>query len=161
MAIKNAAERLARQLVHYFVEPPSVTALADMLSDSPLAMLKPAKGNSVLIMMDTNSYGESDTQPRHRACPIANDWFKKVLRAVRIARTGKDEGPLGPNEIYMCINAGKDRKRLFMKPLLTHDAKGKNPSRTVVGILVSSLSLCSEFSTASFSWVTYPVMHFH
>ena len=114
MAIKNAAERLARQLVHYFVEPPSVTALADMLSDSPLAMLKPAKGNSVLIMMDTNSYGESDTQPRHRACPIANDWFKKVLRAVRIARTGKDEGTLGPNEIYMCINAGKDRKRLFM-----------------------------------------------
>ena len=93
MAIKNAAERLARQLVHYFVEPPSVTALADMLSDSPLAMLKPAKGNSVLIMMYTNSYGESDTQPRHRACPIANDWFKKVLRAVRIARTGKDEGP--------------------------------------------------------------------
>lgn len=139
VAIKNAAERLARQLVHFFVEPPSVTALSDMLKDSPLAMLKPSKGNLVLILMDTNAYGEADTQPKHRACPIANDWFKKCVRAIRLARTGKEDGDIPHNELYMMINGGKDRKRFFLKPLLTGDARGKDPARTVVRILISSL----------------------
>ena len=77
-AVVAMVDRLQQLLVHFVIEPPSATALTDLLKASPLATIEPSPGATVLFLIDCNDFGESDVQPRLRACPMSLDMcFKK------------------------------------------------------------------------------------
>ena len=134
-AVQAAADRLERQLVHLIVEPPSVTALQELLASAPLATIKPAPGGQCLILIDCNVFGEADSQPHLRSCPMPQELFKKWLHSIRAARGGSSDTPLEAGDIYMCFNGTKDRKRNFTKPLGVVKT-GKDPDRTVTQVVL-------------------------
>ena len=131
-AVHSAAARLETQLVQLVIEPPSLTALTELLKTSALATLKPDTGRNCLILIDCNVFGEADSQPHLRMCPMSQDLFRKWLRAIRDARgaTAEDD-PLNYGDIFLCFNGAKDRKRIFSKPLAS-SLSGKDQKRTVV-----------------------------
>ena len=132
-AVHLAADKLENQLVQLVLEPPSVTALTELLKTSVLATLKPSAGATCLILIDCNVFGSSDTQPHLRMCPMSQDIFRKWLRAIRDARGAESEtDPLNYGDLYLCFNGTKDRKRIFKKPLASSAVGGKDPSRTVL-----------------------------
>ena len=132
-AVHSAASRLESQLVQLVVEPPSVSALTELLKASALAPLMPVTRTTCLILVDCNVFGESDSQPHLRMCPMSQDIFRKWLHSIRQARGAASEtGPLPYGDIYLCFNGAKDRKRIFCKPLASPQAQGgKDPKRTV------------------------------
>lgn len=131
--VTEAASRLQRQLLQFVVEPPTQSSLAELLKACPLATIEPNLGNTFLVVMDCNCWGEADTQPNHRVAPIGTDIFKKYMKSIRTAREGPDcdNTPLKKGDLYICFNAAKDRKRLFSKPLHCSDKVGKDPARTL------------------------------
>ena len=63
-AIEQTADRLARRLTMFVVEPPTQQNLGDLIAASPLANVKatPETGNAI-VLMDCNTCGETDAQP--------------------------------------------------------------------------------------------------
>lgn len=130
-ALKDAAIRLARRLCFYCVEPPSQAGIGDLIKASPLGSVRacPDTGN-VLILLDCNCYGETDSKPHLRQCPMPKAVFDKLLKGVIQGRYNVEETPeqLHLGDIFLCFDAGKDRRRLFMKPL-TVKKGAKDPNR--------------------------------
>ena len=128
----EAAHRLQRQLLQFVVEPPTPANLLELLKACPLATIEPNLGNTFMVLMDCNCWGEADSQPLHRVAPIGPEIFKKYLKSIRTARGGLDEStPLKKGDLYICFNAAKDRKRIFSKPLHCDGKVGKDPERTL------------------------------
>jgi hypothetical protein len=112
-AIEHTADRLARCLTTFVVEPQTQQNLGDLIAASPLANVKatPETGN-VIVLMDCNTYGERDVQPDLRQRPIAVEVMKKLLRGVLIGRFGNVEPQhLRAGDVFICIDGGRDRKR--------------------------------------------------
>jgi hypothetical protein len=128
----EATNKVIRQNFAFIEEPHSFTALRDLFQATPLAMLMPSsESGNVLILLDLNSYGETDSRPDRRTCPVHADKISSLIRATVAARYGKED----PTELYLgeywaCFSGGKDRKRTFVKPLQTPSMKkGKDPAR--------------------------------
>ena len=81
--IEQTADRLARRLTLFVVEPRTQQNLGDLIAASPLANVKatPETGDAI-VLMDCNTYAETDVQPDLRQCPIAVEVMKKLLRGV-------------------------------------------------------------------------------
>ena len=95
-------------------------------------MVKASKeSGNVWINFDVNCFGEVDSQPEKRPCPIGKDKLDIPLRAIFCARHGQDEpDQVQLGDLYVMFSGGKDRKRLFLKSLKT---KGKAKSGTKLG----------------------------
>ena len=129
--VNEAADRLMRHLVYLGVEPTTQCGIADIIKASPLGTVQaaPESGN-VLIMVDCNTYGETDSQPALRKCPMGKNVFDKLLKGVLEGRCGSAEpDKLQNGDIFMCVDAGKDRRRIFAKPLSVPRC-GKDPDRS-------------------------------
>ncbi len=130
--LNDAATSLTKRLTVYLEEPASFTALRDNLQREPLATVMASReSGNVMVLADCNTYGETDSRPDRRTCPIHKDKLDILLRAIVAARHGTDTpDELHIGDLYCCINAGKDRKRLFTKPLQNPNMKkGKDPNR--------------------------------
>ena len=140
-AIEQAADRLARRLVTFAVEPQSQTAISDLISSAPLANVKAtSQTGNVMILLDCNTFGETDVQPDVRACPINQEVFKKWTRGILQGRLGTaDPEALGDGDIFICIDGGRDRKRVFLKHLLNAKV-GKDVKRTVCHTLMMHMT---------------------
>ena len=133
-AKNDAAERLERTLVQFAVEPKTLADLVAILEASPLALVAGRDGAHVLILMDCNCFGESDSRPKTRSCPIGKQVFTKFTEATLQARQGIQAGnPLDyiqKGDVYFCIDGGKERRRQFTKSL-TIKAGPKDPKRNI------------------------------
>ena len=140
--IEAAAKRLAQRLVSLHTEPATQQQLAAIIETSPLGNVKPSvdTGN-VIVLIDCNSFGESDAQPMYRVCPMnPPHTFQKFLRATLLGRCGSAEPMSLPGgTLFMCIDGGRERKRVFMKPLVTKKI-GTDPERTVCHTLTMHMS---------------------
>ena len=138
--VSNSANALERKLVRFLVEPTSGTALTSALHDCNLATIMPSDGQRFLVLIDCNTFGEPDSQPQHRVCPMSSDVFNKWLKSLKDARYGEEKPLLclPASDLFMCINAGKDRKRMFSKALIL-EKSGKYPQRTQVLITMVHL----------------------
>lgn len=87
----------------------------------------------VLILLDCNVWGEADHAPDKRVVPMSKDKMDLPLRSLLAARQGTDEpDQLQYGDFYCCFAAGKDRRRIFMKPLRNSNMrKGRDRHRTV------------------------------
>ena len=85
------------------VEPPSMSALTELLKTSALAALMPVTGTTCLILVDCHVFGESDSQPHLRMCPMSQDLFRKLLHSIRQARgaASVETDPLTYGDIYL------------------------------------------------------------
>ena len=83
----------------------------------PLMSVKTsANSGKVMFLIDCNTYGETDSQPHLRACPMGKTIFEKWHRAILDARYGTPEPDhLKLGEVFCCIDGGKDRKRVATK----------------------------------------------
>ena len=133
----KACKLLKTQRTHFIVEPSSgnnlnVDALASALAATPLATVSAsADSGQVLILMDTNTYGETDHQPQVRVCPVAPKRIQDLARSVLKARCGSDTpDALKLGDLWCLINGGKDRKRAFTKPLSVVAKSGRDKDRT-------------------------------
>ncbi len=144
-AIERAADRLARRLVSISVEPSSQQGIADLVKECPLANVKATSDTgNVIVLVDCNAYGETDVQPEIRPCPMSPDIFKKWIRGVLQGRYGSAEpAALREGDIFLCIDGGRDRKRIFMKGL-TNAKTGKDPERIVCQALVMSMRMAER-----------------
>ena len=133
-AKNDAAERLERTLVQFTVEPKTLADLVAILEASPLALVAGRDGAHVLILMDCNCFGESDSRPKTRSCPIGKQVFTKFTEATLQARQGIQAGnPLDyiqKGDVYFCIDGGKERRRQFTKSLNVK-AGPKDPKRNI------------------------------
>ena len=129
--VLQAAGRLNSQLFSLLVEPATQANLTERLKTCSLANIEPNVGTTLLVLVDCNVFGEADSQPRHRATSMKQDIFTKWLRSIRSARGGSDDTPLRKDDLFLCFNATKDRKRIFSKPLQCPDKSKKDPERTV------------------------------
>ena len=68
------------------IEPPSMSALTELLKTSALATLMPLAGTTCLILVDCNVLGESDSRPHLRMCPMSQNICRKWLHSIRQAR---------------------------------------------------------------------------
>ena len=108
---------LQRKLSSYVVQPTTQTGLAELVNVNPLANVSggPQSGN-VLIWTDCNTWGEADSRPRQRTCPIGNTVFQTNFRGLLTGRCGAPEPTcLPPHEIYVTVSGGKDRRRMATK----------------------------------------------
>ena len=97
-ALEAAADRMERHMTLICVEPQSQTALAELLQASPLGTVLATKDSgNVMILVDCNTYGETDVQPALRACPMGSKIFQQWFRAVLQARHGSDE----PDQLHI------------------------------------------------------------
>ena len=127
-----AAARVAKNIFSFIEEPPSFTGLRDAFAANPLCTVMGSKDSgNVLILLDCNVFGETDARQDLRTCPIGNDKFDTLLRAIIAARHGREDPPeLHVGDFYMCINGGKNRKRSFLKPMQNPNMKkGKDKNR--------------------------------
>ena len=148
----NAAARLARDLTYFAVEGSTQASIAEIIKASALGtVLGSVETGHVLILFDANCWGETDSQPHIRRCPIHEKHIEKVCKAVLLARTGKvlpDHLPVG--DLYCFFDGGVDRKRLFKKHLATNATAKKDPDRTIaksVTVFVDEASLRSRRGT--------------
>lgn len=136
--LDQATERTMRKLIAYIEESQSFTALRDLFSATPLAMIQPsAESGNVMILGDMNTFGETDSRPDRRSCPIAKDKIENLLRAIVSARYGREDPPqLTVGEFYCCISGGRDRKRTWTKPLQNANMKkGRDPNRLFTRVI--------------------------
>ena len=135
--MQSSVDRICRTNSFFAVEPTSHPALVDLIKSCPLGTVNSfGDGGNTMILADCNVYGETDAQPKRRSCPIGGPVFKAWHRAVLEARTGKDEpAHLQLGDIFVCIDGGKDRKRVFTRPLLG-TKKGKDINRTFIRSIV-------------------------
>jgi hypothetical protein len=114
------------------VEQKTLAATTEVLKATPLATVRAADSSGpVMILMDCNVYGASDSNDKLRKCPMGKEIFQKLLKAVLHARQGDDEelpDKLQIGDIYVMLDGGKERVRLFQKPLQVKKT-GKDPDR--------------------------------
>ena len=143
-ALDQAADSVKRRLSHYCIEPPSVTALAELLKH-PLAAVKRTGDNmgNVVFLIDCNSFGSVDARAEVRQCPIPDKQWATWLKGVLLARAGDQEPPqLLFGDVFICIDGGRSRKRLFQKPLVCTKT-GADKGRTLVRALTLYISEAS------------------
>ena len=106
--------------------------MADMLKAPPLGSVRGGhQSGNVLIYADMNSYGDTDHQPHLRPCPLDPKTIKKWVGAALEARCGSQEPDhLLPNDIFLCINGGKDRRAAWCRQLMAVKVGGKDPNRS-------------------------------
>ena len=100
---------------------------------SPLGSIKASPDSGkVLILFDCNTYGETDSKPHLRVVPINRSSFDKLLKGVLQGRqhTSNPES-MAVGDIYMCMDAGKERRRLFTNPLKVPTKGQQDPNRNV------------------------------
>jgi hypothetical protein len=134
-------DRLERQLVFIGVEPQNDPALVSLIQASPLAMVKPsAETGNVMVLVDCNVYGETDHRPWLRKVPMAPVIFTRFFRCLLTAWHDTPEPEcLRTGVIFVCISAGLERKRIFLKPLM-NALKGKDENKNKVRTLSLYLS---------------------
>jgi hypothetical protein len=109
-----------------------------MFSSTPLACIQPsADSGNVLVLIDCNVFGETDSRPDRRTCPIPRDKIETLIRALVAARYGKeDPDKLVIGELYALLSAGKDRKRSLVKPLANPNMKkGRDANRLFTRVI--------------------------
>ena len=124
-ALLDGTTRLMKQQAAFLMEQVSFNSMKALFEDTPLSIVKASdESGNVLILWDCNTWGEADHRPDMRVCPIGKDRFDVMLRALIAARHGvENPDVLNHGELYLCVSGGKDRKRLFLKPI-------KNPAMT-------------------------------
>ncbi len=127
-ALQESAQRLMHHMTAFLMEPDNATGMKDLIQQCPLTNMTGKAKNHVLVLIDTNIYGETDVQARARVCPIPRTFWQKTLRGTwsgrsRVGGSNSDQPEhMNDYEIYMCFDGGKDRKRQF-KQQLTCDAR--------------------------------------
>ena len=138
-SLKETAGRWMSHMSTFMTEPQSFTDMKELIVQCPLTNMKGKVRNHVLILVDTNVYGETDVQPRTRVCPIPKTFWNKTLKGAWTGRAkagGSDsDNPRHMNdyEIWMMWDSGKDRKRMFKQQLLLHgnDPQAKDRKMSV------------------------------
>ena len=135
--LHNYCDGVKRKLSCYVVQPENQTGIAEIVKVSPLANVKPsAASGNVMILWDTNVWGESDCKPRNRVVAVSGKVFQVVNRGLLAGRCGTaepDSLPVG--ELFVTINAGKDRKRIATKDLKCPATGGNGKTATEVKTL--------------------------
>ena len=107
---------------------------------SDAAELGPPETGNAIVLMDCNTYGETDVQPDLRQCPIAVELTKKLLRGVLLGRLGDVEPQhLRAGDVPMGIDGGRCRKRNFCT-WLNGAVGGKDPDRSTTHSLATHVS---------------------
>ena len=115
--IADRVDLMAKQLTVFAKDPVTQTGIKDLILAHPLTNVKARSDGKVMILIDCNAFGEADSQPNLRVCPMGNILFRSWLRGVLEARCGNAEPEaLNPHEIFICFNGGKDRRRSFYRP---------------------------------------------
>ena len=133
-ALSDAVSRLTKQQCSFLIEASSYDGMRQLFEGCPLAMVRASnESGNVLVLFDANVWGTTDHRPDRRAVPIGKDKFDIPLRAVIAARHGAAEPEsLHLGDIYTCVSGGRDRKRLFTKPIKNDNMKGgRDKHRTV------------------------------
>eukprot|EP00973_Karenia_brevis_P077956 10829982-Karenia_brevis.AAC.1 len=124
----------------------SFDTLVQLFSANPLFTVQPnLESGNVMILFDCNTFGVTDVQACKRVCPVGKDKIDIPVRALLKARQGTDEpAKLTVGDIYTCFDGGKDRKRLFVKPLKNPNMKsGRDRNRTFMRTLLMHVSEAS------------------
>ena len=133
------------RLMAFIEETPSLTSNRDSLQNEPLAMIQESECGNVLILFDCNVWGETDSRPDLRACPIHADKMGNSFKSAAQARyQGADPDRLMVGDIFCLIDGGKDRKRHFLKAFSGLSpgkvGKGKDPNKTVIKTIMLHVS---------------------
>ena len=144
---KILAVNTRQQFAKLVVEPPHLTELVELLNAAPLAALKcdSGDGGNMLILCDTNGYGEARHRPDIRKPPIPRASITKLVNAVKTVgakdHAGDDEAQslLRPGDVWCVIDAGKNRDKMFFR-MLRPNAKG-HPTRSVEGKTIKCKTL--------------------
>jgi hypothetical protein len=128
--LQEHCARLKKQLVHLAVEPPDRGALVELLKANPLAMVEASRDSgNVMFLLDCNCWGETDHRPWIRKVPVHKHVFEKYFKSVLEARCGSpDPEHLLVGDIFVMVDAGKERKRLFTKNMQVQKTGYKEPS---------------------------------
>ena len=134
------ADQNIQQYVTLIVEPEIKTALIELLKASTIAKTSFANSDgNMLILADTNGYGEAAHCPSVRKAPLPIAHFTKLIDAVRDVRSTVSDPPvaagaLAIGDIYCLIDAGqKNRRPLFLKLLKgTQQPKKRADGKTTV-----------------------------
>ena len=129
-SLGSSGIRLQNQQSAFINEVASFDGMKQAFEVTPLALVKPGpETGNLLVLMDCNCWGETDSQPHRRATPMSKEKFDIPMRALLAARYGTDEPTaLQKGEFWMCIDGGKDRKRHFVK-VLKHPKMQKGRER--------------------------------
>ena len=101
-------------------------SLAQLFSRRPLYKYK-------MVLLDSNSAGETDHQPMIRPPPLPQDRWKNIVVPTLQCLTGMDEPSFVPPGVIFClIDGGKDRRRIFLKDIPSGNAtkKKRDPNKT-------------------------------
>jgi hypothetical protein len=133
-ALSDAVSRLTQQQCSFLIEASSYDGMRQLFEGCPLAMVRASnESGNVLVLFDANVWGVTDHRPHQRSVPIGKDKLDVPLRAVIAARHGTAEPEsLHLGDLYTCVSGGRDRKRLFTKPIKNDNMKrGREKNRTV------------------------------
>ena len=98
------------------------------------------------VVIDLNCFGASDSKEKIRQCPVGTDIIKKFIKSVILARQQPADidavEQLEQGLVFILFDGGRERKRLFLKPLSV-EKKVKDPNRNTVRCVTV---FCSEES---------------
>ena len=130
----NAVHAMIARQTSWIQDVGSVPALVAAFEQQPLAMIQPGDSGMVMVLVDLNVFGAVDVQNGKRVCPVSADKLDTPLRALLLARQKTDNPEkLEEKVLYVCFSGGKDRERIFKKPLKTSNQKsGRDKDRTTM-----------------------------
>ena len=68
--IADRVDLMAKQLTVFAKDPATQTGIKDLILAHPLTNVKARSDGKVMILMDCNAFGEADSQPNLRVCPM-------------------------------------------------------------------------------------------
>ena len=126
-ALSDLEEKLHRRasqlsaLAAYLVENSNQADWKATMAQEPMVMVMrhgapETRSGNQLVLIDMNSFGDTDHRPDVRTCPLPNLQMKKMVQPVLQLTSGSDNPKFVPKGIILgFIDAGKDRKRFFLK----------------------------------------------
>ena len=100
--LTKLADQQRRELSAHGLEPKSRSELAQLISETPLACAKPKPGELVLILMDLNTFGETDTRPHIRTCPVHSSHFDLLCGDLTWLAPGSRHLGSRPKDLRYC-----------------------------------------------------------
>ena len=68
--IADRVDLMEKQLTVFAKDPVTQTGIKDLILAHPLTNVKARSDGKVMILMDCNAFGEADSQPNLRVCPM-------------------------------------------------------------------------------------------
>lgn len=118
--------------VRFVTDGKNQAELEQNLKDSGLATIKGDNSlGQVLLIFDIKKYGEPLTRPDLRVPTLRESLYNRLVRAVLNARSSEGPGTLGPGDIGLILDGGKQgNKNKFLAPWKEGTVKEgkKNPA---------------------------------